>query len=179
MVAPGRFAAGRLLLVLLAAGCGDVDAGSASFVGAVRYEDTSGAFAISLLEPPWIPVSVAGQSFFLVPPSDATIPADVTQALSMALYSLQVVASSSAPMEAMDALWAGLPKEDVTGPSAVTTASGGTGLEVSWRESDTVFHRDAFITRAGSQTFQLHFTGPHTLDGDAMLTQMIVSFEPR
>lgn len=179
MVAPGRFAAGRLLLVLLAAGCGDVDAASAPFVGAVRYEDTSGAFAISLLEPPWIPVSVAGQSIFLVPPSDATIPSDLTQALSMALFSLQVVASPSAPMEAMDALWAGLPKQDVAGPSAVTTASGGAGLEVSWGESDTVYHRDAFIARSGTRTFQLHFSGPHALDSDAMLTQMIVSFEPR
>jgi hypothetical protein len=82
-------------------------------------------------------------------------------------------------MEAMDALWAGLPKEDVAGPSPLTTASGATGLEVSWRESDTVFHRDAFIAKAGSPTFQLHFTGPHALADDAMLTQMILSFEPR
>lgn len=177
MVAPGRFAAGRLLLVLLAAGCGDVDAGSAPFVGAVRYQGSG--YTLSLLEPPWIPISVAGQTFFLVPPSDAAIPTDATQALNVALYSLAVQPSASAPMQAMDALWAGLPKQSLDGPSPVTTVSGGAGLEVSWKESETLFHRDAFLARAGTPTFQLHFSGKHALDGDPMLTQMILSFEPR
>ena len=173
---PRWLAVGRLLLALGSVACGQVDAGSAQFVGAVRFKDPAGTYAISLLEPPWIPVVVLGVTVFIVPPSDATITVDVTHALTMALYSLQVERPAGAPTEAMEQVFAALPQGATVGPRTFTTAAGANGVEIAWQEATETFHRDAFIAGAGTQTFQLHFTGRHALEDDAMLTQMIASF---
>jgi hypothetical protein len=73
-------------------------------------------------------------------------------------------------------VFAALPPGAAVGPRTFTTAAGAGGVEIAWQEAAEVFHRDAFIAGTGTQTFQLHFTGRHALQDDAMLTQMITSF---
>src|SRR5580698_7904465 len=71
---------------VLAAGCGDVDAGSTPFAGTVLYTDPAGAYQFNLVEPPWIPDSLDGVTVFAVPPSDLSALTD----LSAALYTLHI-----------------------------------------------------------------------------------------
>ena len=176
-----RLTAGGFVLALAAvAACGDIDANDHPFVGTVLYESPTGAFALRLLEPPWLPpLTFQGQTIFVVPPTDATISSNPTVVLSQALYSLQVQFPVGAPSEAMEALQAGLPGSAMAEQRPVRTASGATGVELSWEESAGLFHRDAFLAGAATPTFQLHFTAKHDIAGDAMVAQMIVSFEPK
>jgi hypothetical protein len=176
----GRLKVGGLCLALAAASCGDLDAGSQPFVGTVLYQDPAGTFSLRLLEPPWLPpLTIQGQTFFIVPPSDATVSADPTVVLSEALYSLQVQRPAGAPADAMLSIKAALPVTAMAVQHPIRSASGAIGVELAWQESATMFHRDAFLAEAATPTFQLHFTAKHAIGDDAMVTQMIVSFDPK
>jgi hypothetical protein len=184
---PGRLAAGGCLLALLpllpllalAPACGDVNANDQPFAGMVVYQDPAGAFALRLLEPPWLPpLSFDGATAFVVPPSDATITTDPRVVLSEALYTLEVMSVPGAP----GALAAGLAAAvaaDMPTEGSLETASGATGAEVAWKESATLFHRNAFLSAPSTATFQLLFTAKKSIADDAMIAQMIASFEPR
>jgi hypothetical protein len=176
----GRLKVGGLCLALAAAGCGDLDASNQPFVGTVLYQDPAGAYALRLLEPPWLPpLTIEGQTFFIVPPSDATVSANPTVVLSEALYSLQIQRPAGAPADAMQLMKEALPLTAMAVQQPIRTASGAIGVELAWQESATLFHRDAFLAEAATPTFQLHFTAKHEIGDDAMVTQMIVSFDPR
>jgi hypothetical protein len=164
-----------------AAGCGDINAADEPFVGTVLYEDPAGAFSLRLLQPPWLPpLKFQGRTIFVVPPSDATISTDPTIVLGEALYSLQIdPPGGTAPMDAMQAVKAGLPATAVAVEDApVTTAFGATGMELAW-QMGLQYHRDAFLAAAGTPTFRLHFTAQRDIGDDPMVAQMIASFDPR
>ena len=168
-----------------AVGCGDVDAGSAQFPGTILYEDANSAFEFRLLEPPWIPpfvvvVAELQVTFSVVPPPDATITADPTILLSQALYSLQFSTITGDPAAAMASVKGTIPGGTTTVPTGmVVAASGSTGVEMAWQESESVFHRDAFLAGAGTPTFRLHFTAQREIAEDAMVGQMISSFRAK
>jgi hypothetical protein len=178
----GRWAAGFVALAWsVAAGCGDVDATDEPFVGTVRYEDPAGAFTLRLLQPPWLPaLTIEGRTFFVVPPSDATISTDPSIVLGEALYSLQIdPPGGTAPADAMQAVKAGLPTTAVAVEDApVRTASGATGMELAWQMGFD-YHLDAFLADSGTPTFRLHFTAKRDIGGDPMVAQMIASFDPQ
>jgi len=170
---------------LSAAGCGDVDAGSQPFPGTILYQDPKGAFEFRLLELPWIPPFVVtymtiSMTFSVVPPPDATVTADPNILLSEALYSLQFSTATGDPATAM----ANVKGTIAGGGSGVSTSiveagDGTTGVEMAWQETDTVFHRDAFLAGAGTPTFRLHFTAQEPIDNDDMVLQMINSFRAK
>ena len=176
----GRLKVGGLCLALAAAGCGDLDAGNQPFVGTVLYQDPAGAFALRLLEPPWLPpVTIRGQAFFLVPPSDATVSADPTVVLSEALYSLQVQRPSGAPADAMLSIKSALPVTAMAVQSDGPHRFGRDRRRALLAGVRHLFHRDAFLAGPATPTFQLHFTAKHAIGDDAMVTQMILSFDSR
>jgi hypothetical protein len=165
---------------MAAAGCGDVDATEQPFVGTVLYEDPAGAFTLRLLEPPWLPpLKVEGRTIFVVPPTDATISTDPAIVLGEALYSLQIdPPGGAAPADAMQAVKSGLPSTAVAiQDSPVRTAFGATGMELAW-QMGLQYHRDAFLAGPGTPTFRLHFTAKRDIGDDAMVAQMIASFDP-
>jgi hypothetical protein len=166
-----------------AVGCGDVDAGSAKFPGTILYEDPGSAFEFRLLEPPWIPPFIyadLGVTFSVVPPPDATITADPTILLSQALYSLQFSTVTGDPASAMATVKGTIPGGATTVPTGlVVAASGATGVEMAWQETDSIFHRDAFLAGSGTPTFRLHFTAQKEIAEDAMVGQMISSFRAK
>ena len=172
---------GGCLLALLAAApaCGDVNANDQPFAGMVVYKDPAGAFSMRLLEPPWLgPISFDGETAYYVPPSNATITTDAAVVLAEALYTLQVVAVPGAPAQLAAGLASAVSSSMPT-ESNVTTASGATGAEVSWQESATVFHRNAFVSAPSTATYQIMFTAKKTIADDPMVGQMIDSFEPK
>jgi hypothetical protein len=176
---PGAGPVGTLLCAcalaaLVAAGCGQVDGGSEPFVGTVLFQDPAGGYTLHLLEPPWIPITVETVTTFVVPPDDAT----VSLQESDALYSLHVDPLAGAPAAALAATTAGLPGAGGAKPQNVRTASGATGVELAWQEAATLFHRDAFLAGPSGQTFRMHFTAKRSIAGDPMISQMIVSFAP-
>jgi hypothetical protein len=181
-----RFAP-RLMALAFAAnsavGCGDVDGGSAQFPGTILYEDPGGAFEFRLLQPPWIPPFVyadLGVTFSVVPPPDATITADPTILLSQALYSLQFSTVAGDPATAMANVKGTIPNGGTTVPTgSVIAASGSTGVEMAWQETEAVFHRDAFLAGSATPTFRLHFTAQKEIGEDAMVAQMISSFRAK
>ena len=77
---PGRlgFYVARLSVLLSLAvgllGCGDVN-GNDPFAGTVMYVSTDASYHLRLLEPPWIPVTVQGQTVFLVPSASISLSA--------------------------------------------------------------------------------------------------------
>ena len=166
-----------------AVGCGDVDAGSAQFPGTILYEDPGSAFEFRLLEPPWIPPFVYADlavTFSVVPPPDATITADPTILLSQALYSLQFSTVTGDPASAMATVKGTIPGGATIVPTgSVVAASGSTGVEMAWKEAETVFHRDAFLAGSATPTFRLHFTAQREIADDAMVSQMISSFRAK
>jgi hypothetical protein len=170
---------------LLAAGCGDIDAGSAQFPGTILYQDSDGAFEFRLLQPPWIPPFVLAfdnikQTISVVPPVDATVTADPVVLLGQALYSLQFSSVTGDPAAAMAAMRGTIPSGAIADPSSfVETAQGSTGLEMTWQETTTVFHREAFLAGSATPTFWLHFTAQKAIKGDPMLDQMINSFRAK
>jgi hypothetical protein len=159
--------------LLAAAGCGDVDGSSQPFVGSVLYQDPGGAYQIRLLEPPWVPIPLPTETLFVVPPNGGEISLDESDAL----YSLHIGAVTGAPTDLASATTAGIPAGAVH-QQTVHAAGGASGIDVSWAESATVFHRDAFLATNGKSTYHLHFTAKQSMAGDPMITQMIVSFVP-
>jgi hypothetical protein len=177
----GRPVVGGCLLALLAAvpACGDVNANDQPFAGMVAYKDPAGAFSLRLLEPPWLgPISFDGETAFFVPPSNATITTDATVVLAEALYTLQVLSVPGSPTELATGLAAAV-APNVPTQAMETTASGASAAEVSWQDSGTVFHRDAFVAAPSTATYELVFTAKKAIADDPMIGQMIVSFEPK
>jgi hypothetical protein len=161
--------------LLAAAGCGDVDGNSQPFVGSALYQDPGGAYQIRLLEPPWVPIPLpTGETLFVVPPNGGEISLDE----STALFSLHVSAVSGAPSDLATAATMGLPASAAVHTQTVHAAGGASGVDVSWTENATVFHRDAFLAANEKSTYRLHFTAMQSMAGDHMITQMIVSFVP-
>lgn len=187
MMAPlSRSTVGGLLLALgsflalMGAGCGQIDGANEPFAGTVLYEDPQGDFSLRILQPPWLPaLKYQGKTFFVVPPSDATISTDPLVILAEALYSLHVDAAGGAPPDAMQSIKSGLPVTSMARDRDVRTASGATGMELSWKEAEELFHRDAFLAGSGTPTFRLHFTARRDVGDDPMVGQMIASFDTR
>ena len=172
------------LVVVPAAGCGDVDANTAQFPGTILYQDPKGAFEFRLLEPPWIPPFVLTyqdlrMTFSVVPPPDATITADPNILLAQALYSLQFSEVTGDPAAAMAEVLGSIPGGSSAESAPVDTATGTTGVEMTWQEDAGVFHRDAFLAGTGTPTFRLHFTAQKEIAEDPMVGQMIASFHAK
>lgn len=163
------------LLGLAAAGCGQVDGKSGLFPGTVLYQSPGSEFEFNLLEPPWRETVTSSETIFVVPSKILTLlPTE-----EGALYSLHIYRQNTDAATALQAdAPARLPNEGSTGPSNVTSGTGSTGLEMSWKEAASVYHRDAYVTIATGQTFRLHFSAATPLGDDNMITQMIASFRP-
>jgi hypothetical protein len=184
--APVRLVVGLAAALVAAVGCAAVDAEDEPFAGTIVYQDPGGAFAIRLLQPPWLPpLSTEGTTIFVVPPSDATVTADLSVVLDEALYSLEIGPENGAPAVVARALATSLPAEAtaVEGPAA--TASGAVGREVSWQGTHQGltgtalrYHRAVFLAGPLTLTYQLAFVAKRAIEDDAMVDQMITSFVP-
>ena len=169
---------GLLALSVGMVGCGDVN-GSDPFAGTVMYVSADSSYHLSLLEPPWIPVTIQGQTTFVVPDSSVSLSAK-TVSISDALYSLQV---TPRPVNAATAFQnsasAQTPPWDLSNKQTLVAIGGQSGVDISWQESATVYHREAHIDGAtADSSFELLFTGPKPLADDGMILQMIISFGP-
>jgi hypothetical protein len=169
-----------LLLACLAgsAGCGDIDGGSEPFPGTVMYVSPQQTYHLRLLEPPWLPVTLQSETVFLVPSS--TLSVSVTSKESDALYSLHVTPRPGNALSSFQTSASGQsPPWDLGAKQEVTVAGGQAGLDISWQESATVFHREAHIDGdSAASSFELRFTGRKPLADDPMILQMILSFGP-
>jgi hypothetical protein len=183
--APVRLVVG-LVAALAAAGCGAVDAEDEPFAGTIVYQDPGGAFAIRLLQPPWLPpLSTAGTTIFVVPPSNATVTADLSVVLDEALYSLEIAPEASTPAALARALATSLPAEAMVVEAPAGTASGAAGREVSWQQAHQGltgtalrYHRAVFMAGPSTLTYRLSFVAKRAIADDAMVDQMITSFVP-
>ena len=183
-----RHALGAITVVALiaGAGCGAIDAEDEPFAGTIVYQDAGGAFALRLLEPPWLPpLSTLGTTIFVVPPSNATVTADLSVVLDEALYSLTLGPESGSPATLGHTLGAPLPAVAMADETPAMTASGATGVQVAWQEETegeteggTRFHRDVFLAGPSTLTYHLAFTAKREIADDAMVGQMITSFVP-
>jgi hypothetical protein len=165
-------------LVWGAAGCGQIDGGSEAFPGTTVYESPGQTYHLRFLEPPWVPVTLQSETTFLVPSSALSVSATADE--SDALYSLHV---SSQPGNALSAFQtsasAQSPPWNLNTKQTITAVGGQSGLDISWQESESVFHREAHIDGATTaSSFELLFTGRKPLADDTMILQMIVSFGP-
>jgi hypothetical protein len=160
-------------------GCGDIDGGHEPFAGTSLYQDTSGAYQLRLLEPPWFP-PIAPLTFFFVPPSETltSVPNETD-----ALYTLHVNGADGDPAGALAASAAAAnPPWDLSQKRAVQAVSGASGAEISWDEgaaSPQRFHREVFLAAPAGPTFHLHFSAKKAIADDGMVTQMVLSFAPR
>lgn len=173
--------AGLLLVLTLvggSAGCGDIDGGSEPFPGTVVYVSPQKTYHLRLLEPPWLPVTLQSETVFLVPSSSLSV--SVTSKESDALYSLHVTPRPGNALTAFQtSASAQTPPWDLGAKQDVTAVGGQTGLDISWQESATIFHREAHIDGdSAASSFELLFTGKKSLAGDPMILQMIVGFGP-
>ncbi len=159
-------------------GCGDINGGD-PFAGTVMYESADKSYHLRLLEPPWIPVTVQGQTLFVVPDSSISLSAKSVSE-SDALYTLQVTPRPvNAATAFRDSASAQTPPWDLNNKQTLVAIGGQSGVDISWQESDTVYHREAHIDGATvNSSFELLFTGPEPLAGDDMILQMIISFGP-
>jgi hypothetical protein len=166
-------------LVAALAGCGDIDGGHEPFAGTSVYQDTSGAYQLRLLEPPWFP-PIAPLTFFFVPPSETltSVPSETD-----ALYTLHVTGADGDPAGALAASAAAAsPPWDLGKQRAVQAVSGAAGAELSWDQGAAApqrFHREVFLAAPGGPTFHLHFSAKKDIADDGMVTQMVLSFAPR
>lgn len=166
------------LSLLGAVGCGDINGGSEAFPGTVLYQSPGQTYHMRLLEPPWLPVTLQNETVFLVPSSSLSV--SVTSQESDALYSLHVTARPGNALSAFQTSASSQsPPWDLSAKQSVTAVGGQSGVDISWQESPTVFHRQAHIDGANaSSSFELRFTGRSSLADDPMILQMIVSFGP-
>jgi hypothetical protein len=183
-VTGARHGLGALTFAVLVAGagCGAIDAEDEPFAGTIVYQDPGGAFALRLLEPPWLPpLSTQGTTLFVVPPSDATVTADLSVVLDEALYSLALGPESGSPATLAQALGTPLPAAAMADETPAMTASGATGVQLTWQEDaagGTRFHRDVFLSGPSTLTYHLAFMAKRQIADDAMVGQMITSFVP-
>ena len=169
---------GALALSVGMVGCGDIN-GSDPFAGTVMFRSADQSYHLRLLEPPWIPVTVQGQTLFVVPNSSVSLSAK-SVSVSDALYSLQVTPRPvNAATAFKDSANAQTPPWDLSTKHTVVAIGGQSGFDISWEESATVYHREAHIDGAmANSSFELLFTGPQPLADDGMILQMIISFGP-
>jgi len=163
--------------LLASAGCGDVDGGSEPFAGTSRFQDSTGAYEMRLLEPPWVPITINGVTFFAVPP---------TQVLSIniketdLLYDLHVTGVGGDAESAFAAAAAAAsPPWNTAGKRPVKALSGAQGVELAFQQAPKVFRREVFLGTASGPTFLMDFTSKNPMDDDKMITAMILSFAPR
>ena len=191
--APRRKRAPRLSVPLLAAAslivmvggtgaCGEQDGGSDRFPGTVIYDSPDATYHFHYLSPPWIAVKLPGVSspVFMVPPVDLS--AGITPTEADAPYSMRVEAVGMSFDQAIaasaGAVAPPVPAErifDVLAPDHSRI-----GREMSWQEGTTVFRREADL--AGAQAgacFRMRFTAKSDMSGNAMIAQMMASFQPR
>jgi hypothetical protein len=169
------------LSLLGAVGCGDVNGGSEAFPGTVLYQSPSQTYHMRLLEPPWLPVTLQNETIFLVPStSSLSLSVSVTAQESNALYSLHVTPrAGNAPTAFQTSASTQSPAWDLSTKQDLTAVGGQAGVEISWQESATAFHRQANIDGATTgSSFELRFTARKSLADDPMIRQMIVSFGP-
>jgi hypothetical protein len=159
-------------------GCGDIN-GSDPFAGTVMFQSADKSYHLRLLEPPWIPVTVQGQTLFVVPNSSISLSA-TSVSESDALYTLHVTPRPVNAVTAFrDSASAQTPPWDLSNKQTLVAIGGQSGVDISWQESDTVYHREAHIDGAtADSSFELLFTGPQPLADDDMILQMIISFGP-
>jgi hypothetical protein len=159
------------------AACGDID-GSQPFAGTTLYQSPTKSFHLRLLEPPWLPVTLQGETVFVVPSNALSV--SVTAQESDALYSLHVTPRTGNALTAFQtSASAQTPPWDLNTRQTVTASGGQSGVDISWQESAAVFHREANIDGASAATsFELRFTSGKSLADDPMILQMIVSFGP-
>ncbi len=155
-----------------AIGCGAVNGSSSSFPGTVTYESSGGEYAFNLLEPPWLPVLTSSEAVFVVPPHIFTLPDEQGALYSLHIYRQNTDAASAAQAELQTHTSAEMNK----GPTSVASGTGSTGVEMSWNESATVYHRDAYINMGAGVSFRMHFSAAVPLADDNMISQMIGSF---
>ncbi len=174
----GRLRGCLLALSLALVGCGDINAGSQPFAGTVSYTSPDKAYHLQLLEPPWVPVTLPTETVFLVPSSIISVSAAAEE--SDAIYTLHVTPRpGNAAAAFQSSASAQTPPWDLSTRQSVVVIGGQSGLDISWQESATVYHREAHIDGATSaSSFELLFTGPKPLAGDGMILQMIISFGP-
>jgi hypothetical protein len=177
-----RCAIGALAALWLTAGCAAVDAKSEPFAGTIVYPDKDGAFALRLLEPPWLPlIATPEMTIFVVPPTNATVTADLTVVLDEALYSLVISPEPGSATTAAHTLSSSRPAAAMVEEATIETASGATGVQITWQEMQRDgmrYHRDAFVAGPGTATYHLAFTAKSPITDDAMVGQMITSFVP-
>ena len=128
---------------------------------------------------------MGGTAIFVVPPADATVTADLSVVLDEALYSLDIGPASSTPAAQARALSTSLPPAALADEAPAGTASGATGLQVSWQgprqdavDGELRYHRDVFLAGPATLTYQLSFVAKRAIADDAMVDQMITSFVP-
>ncbi|HEX3696453.1 MAG TPA: hypothetical protein VH374_13805 [Polyangia bacterium] len=180
VVSKGCRSARRRFIVALGAvlgtvslGCGGVDAGSASFPGTVLYESPSSEYQFNLLEPPWRETISQAETIFVVPSKIVTLlPSESDATYSLHIYRQNTDAASALQADAPSRT----PVESSSGPTTVASESGSTGVEMSWQETASVYHRDAYINIAAGLSFRMHFSAAVPLVADNMVTQMIASF---
>jgi len=168
-----------LVVAAGATGCGDIDGSAGGFPGTVVYESPAKDFHFHLLEPPWIPVKIlaTGEIFFLVPPEGLI---QITSAQEAdAAYTLHIAFQSSA--DAATAFAAHVAAGwDLSKKKTFTTPGADTGVEISWQEAAKVYHREADINGSTAGTsYQMRFTAKTPLGDNALIDQMVMSFEPR
>ncbi len=169
---------GLLALSVGLVGCGDVN-GTDPFAGTVMYESADSSYHLRLLEPPWIPITVQSQTLFVVPSASISLSAK-TVSVNDALYTLQVTPRpGNAATAFQNSASTHTPPWDLSTKQTVVATGGQSGVDISWQESATVYHREAHIDGAtANSSFELLFTGPQPLADDGMILQMIISFGP-
>ncbi|HEY2899349.1 MAG TPA: hypothetical protein VGL59_02150 [Polyangia bacterium] len=161
------------VLGTVAIGCGGVDAGSASFPGTVVYESPSSEYQFNLLEPPWRETVSQSETIFVVPSKIVTLlPSESDSTYTLHIYRQNTDAASALQADAPSRT----PVESSSGPTTVASESGSTGVEMSWQENASVYHRDAYINIAAAVSFRMHFSAAVPLVDNDMVTQMIASF---
>ena len=133
--APLSVVAGLLALSVGMVGCGDVN-GSDPFAGTVMFVSADQSYHLRLLEPPWIPVTVQGQTLFVVPNSSISLSAKSVSE-SDALYSLHVTPRPvNAATAFQDSASTQSPPWDLSNKQTLVAIGGQSGVDISWQESD-------------------------------------------
>jgi hypothetical protein len=143
----------------------------------IVYNSPARDFHFHMLQPPWIPVPLPTETFFVVPPTEVVgIPSEAD-----ALYSMHIDRQTGDARAAFSAAaGAQQPPWDLDQSQTLKAGAVAMGVEMSWQETPTVFRRDAYINGAAADTsFRLRFTAKRSMRDDPMIAQMIASFEPR
>lgn len=164
-----------VVLAPVALGCGNEDAGNAAFAGTVVYESPTGEYRFNLLEPPWRQIINQSETIFVVPSKIITLlPSEADAVYALHIYRQNTDAASA--LQADEKTRSTV--ESMTGPTAVASGTGASGVQMSWQEAASVYHRDAYINIAAGLSFRMHFSAAAPMADDNMVSQMIASFRP-